>query len=250
MTYDERFTSTPEGWEALTEQVYEAAQAATVEALHHDRAVDRLASYYAREGDFAGATFLSVGPCDPHRFTSGDLLAITLLQVSASPAVVRRLTEPSRTRGRIEQMLAEEHLPLDADLALADAQTLLNMATFHNALKRALSADESSTANPWVTASKLTARKRPDLFPVRDSVVCGYLGLDRGRRQNYEVDWQVYRRLLQDDGICSRLDQLVDEAAARPGVVVGPPNTRLRHLDVVLWMHARRHADQRAVGAA
>ena len=242
MTYNERFTSTPEGWEALTEQVYEATQAATVEALHHDRAVDRLATYYAREGDFAGATFLTVGPCDPYRFTSGDLLAITLLQVSASPAVVRRLTEPGRTRGQLEQLLAQEHLPLDADLALADTATLLDMASFHTAVKKALSANESATANPWVTASKLTARKRPDVFPVRDSVVCGYLGLDRGRRQNYEVDWQVYRRLLQDDTIRARIDHLIDVAAARPGVDVGSHTTRLRHLDAVLWMHARHGA--------
>jgi len=95
----------------------------------------------------------------------------------------------------------------------------------------------------------LTARKRPDLFPVRDSVVCGYLGLDKGRKQNYEVDWQVFRRLLQDDGVRSQLDAVVDEAARRPGVDVGFVNGRLRHLDVVLWMHARRGAEVGEPGA-
>jgi hypothetical protein len=188
MTQAERFTTVPAEWEQVTDGVYMRAHEATVEALDHELAVDRLAAYYSRPGGFAGATFLKVGPHDPYGFTTGDLLALTLLQVSVSPPVVRRLTEPSRTRGLLTRMLAEDRLPLDADLALADEATLLDMASFHGAVKQALSAEESSTANPWVTASKLTARKRPDLFPVRDSVVCKLLGLDQGRTQNYEVD--------------------------------------------------------------
>lgn len=242
MTYAERFSTVPQDWELLTEEVYAQAHEATWVALGHELAVDRLATYYSREGNFAGATFLTVGPCDPYGFTSGDLLALTLLQVSVSPSVVRRLTEPCRTRGLLTRMLAEDRLPLDADLALADEATLLDMASFHGAVKQALSAEESSTANAWVTASKLTARKRPDLFPVRDSVVCKHLGLDQGRRQNYEVDWQVFRRLLQDHDIRARINRLVDEAAVRPGVDVGSRATRLRHLDAVVWMHARRGA--------
>lgn len=238
MNYDTRFTTVPEGWEPLTEESYASAREAVWKVLHDAMVIDRLTSYYSRTGDFAGAMFLTVGPCDPHRFTSGDLLAVTLLGVSASPVVVRRLTEPSRTRGKLERMLAEDHLPLNADLALADDETLLDMAAFHVGLKQALSADESPAGNPWVTASKLSARKRPDLFPVRDSVVSGLLGIGK----NYEVDWQVYRRLLQDPEVRGRLDRVVDEAASRPGVDVGSPNNRLRHLDAVLWMHARRGA--------
>jgi Family of unknown function (DUF6308) len=92
--------------------------------------------------------------------------------------------------------------------------------------------------NPWVTASKLCARKRPDLFPVRDNVVCGYLGILRAG--GYQVDWQVFRHLIQSREVVSRLDELVSEAQADPDVNVGSVNNRLRHLDVVLWMHALR----------
>jgi hypothetical protein len=130
---------------------------------------------------------------------------------------------------------------VDADLALADAETLQAMEDFHLALKQAISPTESPTANPWVTASKLSARKRPDLFPVRDSVVCRALGLQE-RKQNYQVDWLVYRSLMQDDQIRFRLDQVIDEAARHPGVDVGRRMSRLRHLDVVLWMHHRKGA--------
>lgn len=238
---DERFTTTPTGWATIPEGVYEVARAATWDALGHERAVGRMVDYYSREKDFAGSTFLSVGPFEANRFTSGDLLSLTLLQVQVSPAVLRRLLEPSPTGERLGAMLSSEQLAEDADLALADEETMLAMADFHVALKQALSASEAAHANPWVTTSKLTARKRPDLFPVRDSVTSRLLGIGK----NYEVDWQVYRRLLQDDGIRNQLDQIVDEAASRPGVNTGSPMRRLRHLDVVLWMHARRGAEPR-----
>lgn len=250
MTYDARFTAVPEGWEVMSDAQYEDAAKVTHAALEHPEAVNRVASYYSRERNFAGATFLTVGPVDPHHFTTGDLLALTLLQVQASPVAVRRLTEPSRTGEDLERMLSDEHLPVNSDLALAEAAVLERMAVFHEAVKQALSTTESANANPWVTASKLTARKRPDLFPVRDSVVCDYLGLSKGRKHNYEVDWQVFRRLLQDDGIRGRLDQVLDEAARRPGVDIGLPNRRLRHLDAVLWMHARHGAETGDTGAA
>ena len=123
---------------------------------------------------------------------------------------------------------------------MADTDQLLAMARAPSRrLKQVLSPADVKNPNPWVTASKLCARKRPDLFPVRDNVVCKYLGLIEPKG-NYEVDWQVFRHVIQDNAIRRRLDEIVDEAAARPGVDVGHPNRRLRHLDVVLWMHARR----------
>ena len=121
---------------------------------------------------------------------------------------------------------------------MADERTLVAMASLHEASKRALSLSHVKDGNPWVTASKLCARKRPDLFPVRDSVVCGLLELS-GRSQNYEVDWQVYRGIIQNDEVRRRIDAVVDEASSREGVNIGHPNRRLRHLDVALWMHAR-----------
>ena len=141
-------------------------------------------------------------------------------------------------RTTILRLLSEENLPLDADLAMADDGQLVAMADLHEALKRVLSPADVRNPNPWVTASKLCARKRPDLFPVRDNVVVKYLGLDRPKG-NYQVDWQVFRHVIQDNAIRRRLDAIVDEASRSPGVDVGHPNWRLRHLDVVLWMHAR-----------
>lgn len=238
---EQRFTSVPEGWEPAGEERLDRAIETAAEVLDDPKVVDDLARYYDRDENYAGSTFLDLGPQDPYAVTSGDLLALTLLSVQAEPQSVRRLLELTPTYREVRRLLTEEALPLDADLAVADAATLVAMAELHNACKRALSLTTVANPNPWVTASKLCARKRPDLFPVRDSVVSELLGLS-GRKQNYEVDWQVYRRIVQDDEICSRLDSVVDEASAREGVNIGHPNRRLRHLDVALWMHAQRRS--------
>lgn len=233
-----RFTSAPSGWSATTEAQLERAMDRVWEALNDEAAVGRLESYYRRDGNYAGATFIDLDPVDPYSFTPADLLSLNLLSVAAQPVAVRRLLEPSRQRGHLLRLLSEENLPLDADLAMADTDQLLAMAELHRALKNALSPADVKNPNPWVTASKLCARKRPDLFPVRDNVVCKYLGLI-DPKGDYQVDWQVFRHVIQNNAIRRRLDDLVDEASQRPGVDVGHPNRRLRHLDVVLWMHAR-----------
>ena len=235
---NDRFTSVPKGWTEPTAEQLRVARDRVWAALNHEEAVDRTEWYYRRDGNYAGATFIDLDPVDPYAFTAADLLSLNLLSIAAQPVAVRRLLEPSRQRGYLLRLLSEENLPLDADLAMAESDQLLAMAELHRALKQALSPAGVQKPNPWVTASKLCARKRPDLFPVRDNVVCKYLGLI-DPKGNYEVDWQVFRHVIQDNAIRRRLDEIVDEAAGRPGVDVGHPNRRLRHLDVVLWMHAR-----------
>ena len=48
------------------------------------------------------------------------------------------------------------------------------MWNLYHCFKTVMSSEEKSS-NWWVFGSKLSARKRPLLFPVRDSLVCGYL---------------------------------------------------------------------------
>ena len=216
------------------------------EALNDEAAVDHLGSYYRRDGNYAGATFVDLDPVDPYAFTAADLLSLNLLGVAPQPVAVRHILEPSRQRGHLLRLLSEENLPLDPDLAMADADQLLAMAELHQGLKRALTPAGVQNPNPWVTASKLCARKRPDLFPVRDNVVCKYLGLI-DPKGNYEVDWQVFRHVIQDNDVRRRLDEIVDEASRRPGVDVGHPNRRLRHLDVVPGCTRSRAAGPRPI---
>lgn len=231
------FHDVPERWPPA-EPFFAFAEQRVSEALEHPQAVERLVRYYSTGGDYAGSTFLDLDPIEPYRFTAADFLAITLLDVQAPPAAVRRFLGDGRDGERLNALLAEGVLPVDGDLAMADAPTLLAMESLYREVKPALSKTRSTHRNRWVTASKLCARKRPDLFPVRDRVVLGYLGLLDA--SNYQVDWMVFRHLIQQRDVREAIDELVQKAATEPDVEVGHPNLRLRHLDVLLWMHAPR----------
>ena len=235
---DERFTAVPDGWEVAGPGRLARGVDIALSVLDHAGVVDDVAAYYQRESNYAGATYLDLGPSDPYAITSGDLLAVTLLSVKLEPQAVRLLLETTATNRALRHLLTEDVLPLDADLAMAAEDTLLAMLSLHEATKLALSPSRVKNGNRWVTASKVCARKRPDLFPVRDSKVCALLELS-GARHNYEVDWQVYRGIIQNEEVRRRIDAVVDEAGTREGVNIGHPNRRLRHLDVALWMHAR-----------
>jgi len=88
-----------------------------------------------------------------------------------------------------------------------------------------------------VTASKLCARKRPDLFPVRDTEVCDYLDLTPWR--NYQVDWQVFRRLIGDPDVIAAIDVMSKATvAAAAGRRLQPDQSRLRLLDAAIWTYA------------
>jgi hypothetical protein len=111
------------------------------------------------------------------------------------------------------------------------------MAELYDAVKRALSADTVKNPNAWVTASKLCARKRPDLFPVRDKGVCDHLGLTQFR--NYQVDWQVFRSLIGDTDIIAAIDMMGTAIAAdAAGRRLQVDHSRLRLLDAAVWTYA------------
>ena len=96
-------------------------------------------------------------------------------------------------------------------------------------------------------AAKLCARKRPALFPIRDSVVCGYLsgGLalagsakhaQQGRMGWFRSDIQVFAYLATDEDLRGALHALQDEATAS-GISVD--SELLRLLDVLLWTRGK-----------
>lgn len=113
---------------------------------------------------------------------------------------------------------------------------LAAMEGLYEAVKQALSADTVKNPNAWVTASKLCARKRPDLFPVRDKEVCDYLGLTQ--LQNYQVDWQVFRYLMGDRDIVAAIDMMGKAVTAvADGRRLQADHSRLRLLDAAIWTY-------------
>ena len=102
----DRFTSAPEGWTLATAVQLKVATDQVWAAIDHEGTVNRTVSYYRRDGNFAGASFLDLDPADPYSFTPADLLSLNLMSVAAQPVAVRWLLEPSRERGQLVRLLA------------------------------------------------------------------------------------------------------------------------------------------------
>lgn len=204
-------------------------------ALRDTRTPERLARYYTRDANFAGATFVGHGRSDPETIDERDLLAVTLLDVKVPPRTVRELLQPGPTRDRAHELLAADRIPPDARLWEVTPELLAHMAELYEFLRGLVPPTRDRYEVNWATAAKLCARKRPNLFPVRDEVVCRYLRLWPSR---YQVDWQVFAWIMGHDDVREQLSRLVARAGQAEGTDVGDPDALLRHLDVAVWMHA------------
>lgn len=219
----------------VADKFLEHAHEQAFKALQSPKTPGLLAKYYDSGTNYAGSAFAILKPNVPVRVTAVDLLATSTLSVRIPPRAVHRFLTEDETAHTVSQRLTA--LPKrelgntgEADFAL--------MADFYDLVKACLSRTGVKNPNPWVTASKLCARKRPDLFPVRDRVVCKYLGIlslnDRAR------DWFVFRHLIRDSAVKRCLEEhssaLVAIAGDNPRILVDQELLRL--LDGVLWMYA------------
>lgn len=222
------------GFPTVSATVIGRARDQALKALQDPSTPMRVAEFYDPETNYAGATFTQLEPRDSGAVTAADLLATTTLSVRIPPRAVRRFLEDQETQLQLSKALTE--LP-SYGLEETTAQDFDAMRLFYDLVKDSLARAGVRSSNPWVTASKITARKRPDLFPVRDSVVCGFLGIDRlGDRAK---DWMVFRNLLHDDEVISKLNEIPELAQAEhEGGPLPIDSQRLRLLDAVLWRHA------------
>ncbi|WP_157988003.1 DUF6308 family protein [Jiangella endophytica] len=201
------------------------ARSAALGALEDSAAVENLRLFYDRDSNYAGRSFLAVGPVEYDSITAADLYATSLLGISVGPRAGRQLLQGGTHRN--DALKALRMVPAETDLADADDTVLDAAENLHLHLKNALG------GNKWVAASKLCARKRPRLFPVRDSLVTrALLGVGQDRR----VDWLVYQHLITDADVRRQLEKVTQESAIRESDLHDPP---LRILDVVLWMHVK-----------
>ena len=142
----------------------------------------------------------------------------------------RLLTGDGDTKAAVSSALAA--LPR-GPLEEVDAEGFAAMEVLYLHVKRSLAKASAKSSNPWVVASKLCARKRPDLFPVRDNVVCRLLDVQRAR--NFRVDWLVFQALMNDREVREALSTVRSavEAHATDSVVLDSED--LRVLDAALW---------------
>lgn len=193
---------------------------AAIRKVLQDKARELVSAYYEPSGPFAGSLFDEFGKKAPNRFTSDDFVAASLLDVRFNARAVRSILEDgtaNRLLARIpDRPLWERDNPVDLSSGSDAAklwQTLMNVPGLKS-----------------TRASKLMARKRPNLFPILDSVVREHLHLGH-------VDaWAALREALADDGLREEIDELGS------GLHTHAAPTTLRMLDVATWM---RHSQSR-----
>lgn len=209
-----------------------ASAIAAVEAVLADRSrvVDDLRCFYDPTGDYAGASFDDQRENVPDDITAADLLATTTMGVPFRPRAQRRLLQVGEDRTAVLDALGR----VPQGLALEDAtdEDLTQVLELYSRVKHCLD------GNKWVTASKLCARKRPALVPVRDSVVVTALGLVN---RNAREDLSVLREVARRPGVGADLEAAVTDAGVRKGEGLEQLST-LRVLDAAVWMRHRRGA--------
>lgn len=235
----------PVDWEVVEEGMLSFSLGRVLEAFGDgsERAIDAVEKYFDPAGTYAGATFLKVQPNDPFAIGAADLWAVTTLSMKVPPAAGRALLNPGPLYDTVRRGL--RLLPENVELANATPPVLQEMERTYSAIRLQLpSPTGAATTNQWVLASKVMARKRPLLFPVRDSLVCTYLaekglGGKKGQLGWFRRDLQVFAFLAANPEVVQRLEQLRDEVAhRRPELSLGFSDLRL--MDVVLWMEAVR----------
>jgi len=157
-----------------------------------------------------------------NRFTSDDIVAVSLLSVNVSARAAIQIL--GRGADLLASLLAE--IPTDVDLADADEQLIGDRSPathLWNELR-------GVAGNGPVITSKLLARKRPKLIPIRDKAVLQELGHPG---VGY---WRDLRAALREnDGeLAGRLAEIRDHAALGQEVSV------IRIFDVLVWMTGKR----------
>lgn len=243
----------PDTWTPIDDLVRAHSIRRTRMALDPGVAIPSLRRYFDPLGDYAGELFNSLesatAEADPNnRLTPGDLLAVGLLNMRIRPQQARELLTPGHER-RTEACRLLMLIPTNVSLrevgrtlevaTAAGGALLSHMSDLQDTLREAGRRRQGGRAPAnWVFASKLAARKRPILFPVRDNLVSAFLSSSGARSTrgegpgNFRHDIQVFAHLAADDGV-SELIQCVREGADVPPVV---PDLRI--LDAALWMAA------------
>lgn len=153
------------------------------------------------------------------------------------PLTGRRLLAPGPTRTNVTRQLhgLPPTLPI-TDLTTTVLDTMWNL---HDCFRTVMSTDDSDS-NWWVFGAKLCARKRPLLFPVRDSVVCTYLsdgirmGSGPGKLGVFSRAIQVFAYLMTAPSVRRALTEL-RHLLSRTEVGAEVDWSDLRLLDVSLW---------------
>ena len=198
-----------------TDQTVRAAAARLRTGLATPGLGQAVAAYFGKP-EFAGMTFSELGVNPPDEIVADDLLAVSLLDITWRPQVVRILLQTHREP--LSKMLSG--IPQDLDLWDASDEAMAGVDLLWDELTDIEGIGTAST-------TKLLARKRPRLCPISDSLVIKAVDVP-GRT------WDVMRCLLQDVGARAEVEALRPPVAADASL--------LRILDVALWVSRSKSA--------
>jgi hypothetical protein len=207
---------------------------------HIDDAAKLLGAYYtelfASELPRTGSRFDSWAgggdaPGMANRVTADDLVAVSFLSVKIPGRAAVGLLETHAIK--ISKHLKKLPLNVDmADLTRDEFERYLGKDSPGIRLWRVLRAEKTER---WgigeTTASKLMARKRPQLVPIYDSVVGPLMGLNK----NSLDQWSTWHTALTDG---TGLPQRLQEIRRVSGISV--PISDIRVMDIVLWMYGKQ----------
>ena len=226
----------PSDWPATDPTVVaEARERVRSVLLDETRSARDLALYYDPDGDYAGPIFDNQAGSSADDITADDLLAITAMQVSASPRALGRFLTNVDVRAELRQALADTP---NEPLWEAAPDGLQAMDTLYQLVKR-----QFSDGNMWVSATKLCARKRPRLVPVRDSVIVTGLGLPN---RDFRQDSLIIGAIMDDPDVRLQLRRCA-EIADPDHLTILAEVAELRLLDAILWMRWSRGGRDRGV---
>lgn len=175
----------------------------------------RVQTYLDPTGQYAATTFDLVGNNDPYKITEDDVLSVSFLDTPIRASAYRRMVNKA---GEITDLL----LRIDSSLCLWDLTETSDAYAAANELWVTL---DAMPGMGRTRVSKLLARKRPHLIPIRDRRVDEFFGKTRSF-------WIPLAMALHDEAL------RVGIASLRPDGVDARLSI-LRLLDIAIWMTGR-----------
>ncbi len=210
-----------------------APTTALMSYLDREDAVARVCDYRER---FTGRAFDDLTRSDPNAIEWADYVAVAMLAIEIrpgsksgiSPEAILRL---DGRRSEINRLL--QQIPTDIELHSLTRRELDGLLLDPKSPGRRLfEVLKEELPGQRVARSKLLARKRPGLIPIRDTVVERALGLKK------DAYWEPWWTMLQERAVAKRLIRIRTGAKALD-------LTLLRIADIVVW-HAA--SEQRIEG--
>ena len=179
-------------------------------------------TFYNPNKGFAGLTFLNLFPTKPDVLGAGDLMASSLMSAPLTPKQVRTMLAAT---SQIEAALSDSDLSAAVELGTAKLKELEAALRLHSIVHEALQTNEGRRTEARIKTDRVSPRKRPGLFPIRDRRVRSVVKSDA---------WLTFQHLLTDKAIVGALKSARTAATKRNPRVGELP--MLRVMDTILWM--------------